>query len=338
VKHFKFSIIFATVALIAITFWGYTKGQAVEMFGIVLILSIMEISFSFDNAVLNATILKTWDRYWQMIFLTLGMVIAVFGMRLVFPILIVSQTSDMGIIEAWNLALNDPTSYSHKLEEHHIEISVFGGVFLLLVFLNFLFDETKEIHWFEYMEKEISQLGKIDAISVLISLVVVLCLVSLVPESKKLSVLTSAIWGIVIYLGVKLVGLLLEHYQEKKNQLDKVVKGGIGGFLYLEVLDASFSFDGVIGSFAITKDIILIMVGLGIGAFFVRSMTIYLVEQGTLDEYIYLEHGAHYAIGALAIIMLMSVAGIYVPELITGLIGVAFILVSFYTSLRHKNG
>lgn len=83
------------------------------------------------------------------------------------------------------------------------------------------------------------------------------------------------------------------------------MKGGIIGFLYLEVLDASFSFDGVIGAFAITNDVIVIMLGLAIGAMFVRSMTIFLVDKGTLDEFVYLEHGAHYAIGALAIIMLI---------------------------------
>ena len=75
-------------------------------------------------------------------------------------------------------------------------------------------------------------------------------------------------------------------------------------FLYLEVLDASFSFDGVIGAFAITNDIVLMALGLGIGAMYVRSLTVYLVRQGTLDDYVYLEHGAHYAIGALAVILL----------------------------------
>jgi len=105
--------------------------------------------------------------------------------------------------------------------------------------------------------------------------------------------------------------------------------------LYLEVLDASFSFDGVIGAFAITKDIIIIMIGLGVGAWFVRSMTIYLVEKGTLSAYIYLEHGAHYAIGALALIMIASVK-FHIPEVITGLIGIAFIGLAFMSSVKHR--
>ncbi len=339
-KHFKYSFIFAILALIAITMWGYTQGNALRVLGITLILAIMEISFSFDNAVLNATILKTWNRYWQMMFLSLGMIIAVFGMRLLFPIIIVSQTAHMSIANTWHLAITNPVSYSEHLSAHHAEISAFGGVFLLLVFLNFLFDEEKRVHWFEYVEEEISKLGKVDAISVLITLLVTLFMLSFINGTEKqLSILISAIWGIIVYLSVKFIGIVLEHYQENritKQAIKTTAKGSFGGFLYLEILDASFSFDGVIGSFAITKDIIIIMVGLGIGAFFVRSMTIYLVEKGTLDEYIYLEHGAHYAIGALAIIMLMGITGIEVPEIITGLVGIVFIAVSLYTSIKAK--
>jgi hypothetical protein len=108
-------------------------------------------------------------------------------------------------------------------------------------------------------------------------------------------------------------------------------------FLYLEVLDASFSFDGVIGAFAITTDPILIALGLGlIGAMFVRSLTVFLVRKGTLADYVYLEHGAHWAIGALSVILLVGI-GYHVDEIITGLIGVAFILAAFLSSvLRNR--
>ena len=78
------------------------------------------------------------------------------------------------------------------------------------------------------------------------------------------------------------------------------------------------------------------MLGLAIGAIFVRSMTIYLVEKGTLDAYIYLEHGAHYAIGALAFIMIASGTGLHVPEVVTGLIGVAFIVWAVIASIQFK--
>jgi hypothetical protein len=159
---------------------------------------------------------------------------------------------------------------------------------------------------------------------------------SLVAEAQKMVVLKSGLWGILIYVGVDAISSLLESSEEGEGNVgDMVKRGGIGAFLYLEVLDASFSFDGVIGAFAITSDVVIIMLGLAIGAMFVRSMTVFLVKQGTLDEFVYLEHGAHYAIGILAVIMLASMK-FHIPELFTGLVGVAFIVASLWSSIRHK--
>ena len=99
------------------------------------------------------------------------------------------------------------------------------------------------------------------------------------------------------------------------------------------MLDATFSFDGVIGAFAVSKDIIVIAVGLGLGALYIRTLTVYLVRQGTLAKYRYLEHGAHYAIGVLAVLLFIS-AEVHVPEVITGTIGALLILGAFFSSVR----
>ncbi|ABB45120.1 Protein of unknown function DUF475 [Sulfurimonas denitrificans DSM 1251] len=337
-SYFKFSFIFTFIALLISLWWGYHLGgwsSALSMMLVTLILASMEVSLSFDNAVVNASILKTWDEYWKKLFLTVGILIAVFGMRLLFPLVIVAQTADMGILEVWNLALDNPVEYSSKLIAHHAEISAFGGVFLLLVFLNFMLDEEKNIHWIEIIEKKLGLLGKIEAISIFVSIVVLMFFATFVEEGQKLAVLNAGLWGIIVYVSVDILGFVLEKEDEKKHISSTVKKGSIGGFLYLEVLDASFSFDGVIGAFAITKDIVVIMLGLGIGAMFVRSITIYLVEKGTLDSYIYLEHGAHYAIGILAFIMLFGMK-FHIPELFTGLVGVAFILLSLYSSIKYR--
>ena len=258
-----------------------------------------------------------------------------FGMRLLFPLVIVSQTADLSLIEVWNLALNNPEEYSNKLTSHHAEISAFGGIFLLLVFLNFIFDESKEVHWLGVIEEKLGLLGKIEAISIFVSILILLLCVSLVVEENKLAVLVAGLWGVVVYVGVDILGSILEKEEDDPAISDIVKRGSIGGFLYLEVLDASFSFDGVIGAFAITKDIVIIMIGLGIGAMFVRSLTIYLVEKETLDEYIYLEHGAHYAIGILALIMLLSMK-FHIPGIITGLIGIGFIILSLWSSIKYN--
>lgn len=338
-KHFRFSFLITAICLALAAYWGYTHAGisgAMTAIGIAAILGVMEISLSFDNAVVNASVLKTWNAYWQTIFLTVGILIAVFGMRLVFPLVIVAQAADLGMMEVWNLAVSDPKQFSTHLINHHAEVAAFGGVFLLLVFLNFIFDAEKELHWLGHVEEKMASFGKIGSMSILIALLVVVLSISMVEASKQYAVLISGIWGIIVYVGVDLISSLLEKEEETDINIGTVVKsGGIGGFLYLEVLDASFSFDGVIGAFAITNDVVIIMLGLAIGAMFVRSMTVYLVRQGTLEEFVYLEHGAHYAIGILALIMFASMK-YHIPEIFTGLIGVAFILASLWSSIKHK--
>jgi hypothetical protein len=337
-KHFKVSFLVTALCLAAAGWWGYTLtgwSGALSALGIAAILAAMEVSLSFDNAVVNASVLKTWDDYWQKLFLGVGIIIAVFGMRLLFPLVIVAVAADIGIMDVWHLALNDPKTYSMHLTNHHAEVAAFGGMFLLLVFLNFLFDHEKEVHWLGHVEQKLGALGKVSSIAVMISLAVLLGSMSLVGEAQKLVVLISGLWGILIYVAVDAISNLLEKEEEGSNVGDLVKKGGIGGFLYLEVLDASFSFDGVIGAFAITTDVVIIMLGLAIGAMFVRSLTVYLVKQGTLDEFVFLEHGAHYAIGILAAIMLASMK-YHIPEIFTGLIGVAFIAASVWSSVRHR--
>ena len=337
-KHFKVSFLVTLVCLAAAGWWGYELtgwSGALTAIGIAAILGVMEVSLSFDNAVVNASVLKTWDAYWQKLFLGVGIIIAVFGMRLLFPLVIVAVAANIGLMDVWHLALNDPKTYSMHLTNHHAEVAAFGGMFLLLVFLNFLLDHEKEMHWLGNVEKKLGSLGKVSSISVMVSLGVLLASLGLVKEAQKLVVLVSGLWGVLVYVGVDAVSNLLEKEEEGSNVGDMVKRGGIGGFLYLEVLDASFSFDGVIGAFAITTDVVIIMLGLAIGAMFVRSLTVYLVKKGTLDEFVFLEHGAHYAIGILAVIMLASMK-YHIPEIFTGLVGVAFIGASLWSSIRHR--
>ena len=337
-KHFRVSFLVTFICLGISAWWGYTHGGVSTMLsalGIAVILSVMEVSLSFDNAVVNASVLKNWDKFWQNLFLGVGIIIAVFGMRLLFPLVIVAQAADLGLLEVWNLALSNPEQYSMHLTNHHAEVAAFGGIFLLLVFLNFLLDSEKETHWLGRIEEKLGALGKISSISVMIALGTLMASLSMIEEGQKLVVLTAGLWGILTYVGVDVISGLLEGDNGDGNMGDIIKRGGIGGFLYLEVLDASFSFDGVIGAFAITKDVVIIMLGLAIGAMFVRSMTVFLVRKGTLDEFVYLEHGAHYAIGILAVIMLVSMK-FHIPEIFTGLIGVAFILASLWSSIRYK--
>ncbi|MEB8343680.1 DUF475 domain-containing protein [Streptomyces endophyticus] len=356
-KTFGWSFAITVLGLIAAVFYG-----GWQAFGVVAILAIMEVSLSFDNAVVNAGILKKMNAFWQKIFLTIGVVIAVFGMRLIFPVVIVAISAKLGPVEAVDLAFNQPDRYQQLVTDAHPSIASFGGMFLLMIFLDFIFEE-RDIKWLGWLERPLSKLGKVDMLSVCIALIILLA-TSLtfalnahqhggVHVDKQATVLLAGVAGLITYLVVNGLSSFFEHRieeeeereheeeerakREGKNQSAVLLAGKAAFFmfLYLEVLDASFSFDGVISAFAITNDIVMMALGLGIGAMYVRSLTVYLVRQGTLDDYVYLEHGAHYAIGALAAILLVTIQ-YEVSELITGLIGVVLIAWSFLSSVRRN--
>ncbi|MGW0116916.1 DUF475 domain-containing protein [Streptomyces sp. NPDC003327] len=356
-KTFGWSFAITALGLVAAVLYG-----GWEAFGIVAILCILEISLSFDNAVVNAGILKKMNAFWQKIFLTIGILIAVFGMRLVFPVVIVAISAKIGPIEAVDLALNDAERYEQLVTDAHPSIAAFGGMFLLMIFLDFIF-EDRDIKWLGWLERPLAKLGKIDMLSVCIALIVLaISAMTFATQAhqhggthvdKASTVLLSGVFGLITYLVVGgLSGYFenkLEEEEEREHEAEEEArrsgkqvsaiqlagKAAFFMFLYLEVLDASFSFDGVIGAFAITNDIVLMALGLGVGAMYVRSLTVYLVRQGTLDDYVYLEHGAHYAIGALAVILMVSIR-YQIPEVVTGLIGVALIAWSFWSSVRRN--
>lgn len=336
-KHFRLSFIISALLLGVAGWWGMHRGGMPGLLNalwIAGVLAVLEVSLSFDNAVVNASVLKNWNAFWRTLFLTVGIMVAVFGMRLVFPLLIVAVATGMGMFDVWHMALTTPTEYARHLTSNHAEVACFGGAFLLLVFLNFLFDDSKELHWLGWIEEKIGRHGT-EGLAVLLAIGAAFAGMSMVSHERKLTVLISGIVGVAVYVGVNWISGLLEEEESDPVIGKMVARGSVGGFLYLEVLDASFSFDGVIGAFAITTDVVIIMLGLAIGAMFVRSMTVFLVKKGTLDEFVYLEHGAHYAIGILAVIMLASMK-FHIPEIFTGLIGVAFIGASLWSSVRYK--
>ena len=326
-SHFVGTAVFCVVAAAL----GYTVGgwSAVAT---VLFLSVLETSLSFDNAVVNAGILAHWDEKWRRRFLTWGIFIAVFGMRLVFPVVIVAIAAGIGPFQAIDLAINDGDEYSRVLGAAHHQIAAFGGAFLMMVFLRFFVARHKTEHWLEVLERPLSRLGKLESIEAALTLVVVLAAAWAIADPvRQGEFVVAGVWGVVVFIIVKGLAALLGGDEGAAHT--QVVKQGAAGFLYLEVLDASFSFDGVVGAFAMTHDLVIIALGLGTGAMFVRSFTLLLVERGTLETYRYLEHGAFWAVGALAAIMLGGVE-FHIPEAITGLLGAALIVWALGSSVR----
>lgn len=318
-----------TLATFAIV-WAFLGPQAALL---TALLCIIEITFSFDNAIINARILRTMSPLWQQLFLTVGVVIAVFGMRLVFPIVIVAISSSLPWNTVVDLALNQPERYAMALESAQPLIASFGGAFLLMLGLHYFFDDKKTTHWLP-LERIVS--SKAAWWIPMIVTAVIVALVAFLPgHGQHTSVLAAGVVGIVLYLCVHGLSTALEHRSEFSHGAHKTGIAAFVAFVYLQILDASFSLDGVIGAFAITSDVIIIAAGLGVGAFWVRSMTVYMVRKDTLGKYQYLEHGAHYTILMLAAVMFLSLF-VHLPEFVPGLLGITVISLSIYSSIKER--
>ena len=338
-QYFLGSYLVTIFGIIAAYFWGehVHNGTGWMCVFIVTVLAVLEVSLSFDNAVVNAMKLEKMDDKWRHRFLTWGILIAVFGMRFVFPVLVVAVFAHISFIEVTRIALTDSAKYAHYLHQTHAPIVAFGGTFLMMLFWGYFFSSRKQTHWIKYIEKKLQHLGNLKGAETIFTLLALLSVQHYVHTEQRLYVIISGVCGVVIYLLVDGITHWLEKREEErlKHLHGSVVRTGLIGFLYLELIDASFSLDGVLGAFALSKDILIITIGLAIGAMFVRSLTIMLVEKKTLKNYLYLEHGAHWAIGALAVIMLVS-SFHEVPEIVTGVIGLGFILLALVSSVVHN--
>ena len=294
------------------------------------ILIAIEIAFSFDNAILNAKILHRLPSLWRKLFLTVGMVIAILGMRFIFPIAIVAVTARLKWATVIDDALHHPTVYAAHLQAAHASIAAFGGAFLLTLTLYFFLDHERDIVWLGRLERPLQRLKGAVWIAPAIGLLAVGA-TALVAGGERTVVIRAGLTGVASYVVMKLFIDGLGRLTGKDSQQMYSGWGALLAFMYLELLDASFSFDGVLGAFAITDKVILIALGLGVGAIWVRSLTVYLVEKGTLSEYIYLEHGAHYAIFVLAIALLAGIL-FEIPDAVTGIAGLGVIGASYLAS------
>ncbi|MGB1879470.1 MAG: DUF475 domain-containing protein [Gammaproteobacteria bacterium] len=336
--YYRGALIFTVVCLtLGVTYGWHSTGTAsgtLSLLWIILVLSVLEVSLSFDNAVVNAAVLSGMEPVWQDRFLTWGVAFSVFGMRVVFPLAIVAVATELGPLDALTLSLNEPDTYQTLVSSAHISIAGFGGAFLCMVGMKFFFDAEKDVHWIAVVENLLSRLSAVKTIEIGLLLLLLWAISGWLEPEDALTFLVAGILGIVTYIAVEAINTWLQIREEKRRQIGAVVRSGLGGFLYLNVLDASFSFDGVIGAFALSNNMVIIALGLSIGAVFVRSMTIHLVRRGTLTAYRFLENGAFWAILVLGVIMLLS-ARFHIPEVITGLLGSVLIGLSLWWSIRQ---
>ena len=335
-RYFKASAVFTAVALVMSGLLGLHDGHSLSAafatVFIVAVLAVLEVSLSFDNAVLNAKVLTSMAPLWRRRFLTWGIVLAVFGMRIVFPLLVVGLAAGISPWQALVLAVARPDDYARIMTGAHVSIAAFGGSFLAMVGLKYFLDVKKSVHWIAPIERPLARLGRIAMVETALVLVVLTGVSRLLPEAEITAFLTAGMVGLVTFAVVDGVRAGMD---VKGQGAVLAARSGAASFLYLEVVDASFSFDGVVGAFALANNLLVIALGLGIGAMFVRSLTLLLVDKGTLAEYRYLEHGAFWAILALAVLMLIG--GVTpIPRMVTGLIGAVLIGLSFLSSVKDR--
>ena len=320
-------LVFPAILTVVASVAAYAWGGPTALF-LLVILVVLETTLSFDNAVVNAKVLSRMDEKWQRRFLTWGIPIAVFGTRFVLPILIVAAAAAIDPIAVFKLAIFDSIRYGEYLHDAHVSIAAFGSAFLFLVSLKYFFNTAKTVHWLGWIERYFSRWGGIEAIEIALVLLILLVAAFFEPQ-KAAAILMAGLIGIILFIVIQGVA---QSFEMKAGH--ETVAAGAALFVYLNVLDSAFSLDGVVAAFAVTSSLPLIIAGLGIGALFVRSFTVLLVRAKTLETLIYLEHGAHWAILGLALAMLMSIF-VHVPEIITGLIGLVFIILAYISSRRE---
>jgi hypothetical protein len=309
-------------------------------------LVILEVTLSFDNAVMNSSVLVRLNQWWQNLFLTAGLAIAVLGVRLFLPVAMVAVTAHLSLGVVVNLALHDSAAYSDHLTAARPVIAAFGSLFLVMVWLDFLIDETKKVHWLGWLERPLARAGRLKTLSVLLALLLVLAMAKLWPGSQELRVqiLVAGILGLVTYLSLQGLRRLFEYMgginedapKPRNTTAKRAGWAALGLFIYLEVLDASFSFDGVVGAFALSTNVLVIAIGLGVGALVVREFTVWLARSNAAGSLKYLVHGANYAVGLVALILAVSL--VYdLPDVATGVVAAGVIGLAVWSSWPERS-
>jgi hypothetical protein len=278
-----------------------------EILSILLIITglvLFEIITSIDNAIINAEVLSTMGERAKRWFLTWGLLIAVFAIRGLLPWLIVwMSTSSLGPIGALTATFSSDPLVLAAVEQSAPILFMGGGTFLIFLFLHWLFLESKNFGL--RGERYIATKG------VWFFAIVSLLLTALVwfGLEKSPFIAFGAVVGSTTFFIVH--GFRQNAEEAEKKMLQSSGMSDVSKVFYLEVIDATFSIDGVIGAFAFTMSVPLILIGNGIGAFVVRELTIRNVD--TIKNYRYLKNGAMYSICFLGIIMILDSFGVHIP-------------------------
>jgi hypothetical protein len=288
-------------------------------------LALFETISSVDNAIVNAHVLKTMSPRYRRIFLVWGLFFAVFLVRGILPFLIVYlANTDLSIIQVFTSAFSGDESVAKSLEFSKPLLLLGGGMYLFFVFLAWLFLEEKKYAFL--VEGFIHRQGVwFYAFSSIITTAVIY----LALKENPLLALAATIGVSAFFItdGFK------KNAEEKEKQLLKGNMSAWSKILYLEVLDASFSIDGVVGAFAFTMSVPLIIIGNGLGAFIVREFTIKGID--VIAKYAYLKNGAMYSIGMLGGLMIAEAFGKEYPFWLAPLNTTIMLVLFLYLSIKE---
>lgn len=292
----------------------------------VLGLSLFEIVSSIDNAVINADVLATMSRWARRWFLIWGIIIAVFLIRGLLPLLIVySLDPSAGLAGAFTAAFSNDPAVAAAIKAASPPLLMAGGVFLVFLFLHWIFMEPK----FYGLKGE----AFIHRKSVWFYAIVSMLLMVIIWYSIQLNppMAFGAAAGSTIFFITH--GFKENAAQREREMLQDKKMGDWSKILYLEVIDASFSIDGVLGAFAFTLSVPIILLGNGIGAVAVRQFTVKNIE--AVKKYRYLKNGAMYSVMFLGVIMIANAFGMHIPEWLSPIVTISVLAYFFLKSKRE---
>jgi hypothetical protein len=287
-------------------------------------LCLFETISSIDNAIINAEVLSTMGERARRWFLIWGLLLAVFVVRGVLPWLIVwATTPALGPVGALTATFSDDPAVAGAIEESAPILLAFGGTFLVFLFLHWIFLEPKEFGL--RGERYIAEKGVwfYAAVSVALAVIVWFAI------NRQPLMAFGAVMGSTAFF---IVQGFRNNAELKEQQLKEAHLSDVSKIFYLEVIDATFSIDGVLGAFAFTFSVPLIILGNGIGAVVVRQLTVGNIER--IRRYVFLKNGAMYSILCLGLVMLLDAFGLHIPSYVSPAVTFAVVGYFMYKSIK----
>lgn len=333
VKYFWPFVLTLLVGLGLSFAFGFHAGgvvAAIAALQATIILASLESSQSLDNVVVVSKIIKNMPPRWQNYYRIYGFLIGLIGMRVLMPIMLVSLIGWLNPFTALHMALYDQKQYSTLLESAEPMIMTFGGSFLgLLATQKYFLCPEREESWAFY-EKPLQRLSGIASLPYMFIILVLIVTTLLEPANIQHGCLVAGLSGILTYSFVQdVIGAAAERSAAKGGE-----RSGLISLLYAEMVDASFSFDGVISAFAVTTDIVIITIGLAIGAMLTRCLIFANIKTGLIAQLPHINAGAYTSIWLLSMLMFFKNTQLWaIPDFITGTLGIVIIGISAITSV-----